>query len=264
MSASRTARRLACLLLAAGASAVSSAQPCPKDDATHVSGAAQCLLARAYGPAQADVLVVWLHGDVSGGGPANYHFALAERTAAALPGVAAVALVRPGYPDGAGESSGVAALHAGRNDHYTTENVEEVGAALARLRERAGAKRLVVVGHSGGAATTAILLGMKPGLIDAAVLVACPCDIVAWRSGRRPWTRSENPIAWADRVDPKARVVALTGDADDNTGPALAERYVEALRKRGIDATFVALPGESHNGAPRAPAVLDTVGRLAR
>ena len=96
--------------------------------------------------------------------------ATASATAAAtLPGVAAVALVRPGYPDGAGESSGVAALHAGRNDHYTKENVEEVGAALARLRERAGAKRLVVVGHSGGAATTAILLGMKPGLIDAAV-----------------------------------------------------------------------------------------------
>lgn len=255
--------RRAVVLLAACASASAFAQPCPQDDASRVSGVAQCLLVRAYGPARADVLVAWLHGDLSSGGRANYHFALAERSAAALPGIAALALVRPGYPDGAGASSGVAALHAGRNDHYTKENVEEVGAALAKLRERAGAKRLVVVGHSGGAATTAILLGMRRGLIDAAVLVACPCDLAQWRVGRRAWGRSENPIAWVDRVDATARVVALTGDADDNTAPALAERYVGALRARGVDATFVLLPGESHNGALRAPAVMEAVARLA-
>ncbi|MEO8485915.1 MAG: alpha/beta fold hydrolase [Betaproteobacteria bacterium] len=240
------------------------ADPCaPADDATHVTGVSQCLLARSYGPATADTLVVWLHGDVSSGGPATYHFALAERTAASLAskGVAVVALVRPGYPDDAGASSSVSAMHAGRNDHYTKENVSEVGAAIDRLRERTKAKRVVVAGHSGGAATAAILLGMKPKSIDAAVLVACPCDTVAWRAGRRAWTRSENPIAWADRVDPAAFVIALTGQADDNTSPALAQAYVDALRARKIDATFMPLPGETHNGAVRAAAVGEAIVR---
>ena len=122
----------------------------------------------------------------------------------------------------------------------------------------------MVVGHSGGAATTAVLLGMKPGLIDGAVLVACPCDVAAWRSGRRAWSRSENPILWADRVGRATRVVALTGDRDDNTAPELARGYVAALAARGIDAVFRALPGESHNGAFRSPEVLEAVRSLAR
>ena len=164
-----------------------------------------------FGPASTTAggtLVVWLHGDVSSGGPATYHVALAERAARddASARTVAVALVRPGYPAGEGrESSGNANA---RNDHYTAANVAEVVAALERLKTGTGAARLVVAGHSGGAATAAIAAGMRPGLIDAMLLAACPCDIVAWRQGRRAWTRSENPIAWAATVappDPRGR-----------------------------------------------------------
>jgi pimeloyl-ACP methyl ester carboxylesterase len=250
------------LIVLAGAA---DAAPCANEDfIQHVSGDAQCLLMRRFGPVEAKTLVVWIHGDVSSGGPADYHFALADRAARALEaeGVVSVALVRPGYPDGSGESSGVALLESGRADHYTRANVGEVGAALARLRAHERPARLVVVGHSGGAATAAILLGLRPGLIDAAVLVSCPCDLVAWRDGHRAWSRSENPIAWADRVEPPVRVVALTGERDDNTGPDLARRYVAKLQARGVDARFERVAGETHNGAFRSPAVLEAVRGL--
>ena len=229
-----------------------------------VSGASQCLLMRRFGSTDPHLMIVWLHGDVSTGGPANYHFSSAEQTASQLAAmkVLSVALVRPGYPDGSGDSSSVALLQSGRADHYTRENIAEVGTAIERLRARFQPKRVVVVGHSGGAATAAILLGMKPKLIDAAVLVACPCDLAAWRAGRREWTRSENPIKWVDQVDTAARVVALTGAKDDNTPPQLARTYIEALRERGVDAAFELLADETHNGAIRSPAVLGAVRKL--
>jgi pimeloyl-ACP methyl ester carboxylesterase len=248
------------LLSQAGVAAV-----CDKpDDESKVSGVSQCLLMRRFGSSEPAVMVVWLHGDVSSGGPADYHFAAAQKAVQDLAAdkILSVALVRPGYPDGSGESSGVGLLDSGRSDHYTKANVAEVGAAIGHLRDRFQPAFVIAVGHSGGAATAAILLGMKPGLVDAVVLVACPCDTVAWRVGRRAWRRSENPLAWVDRVDPTARVIALTGDRDDNTSPDLARAYVQALHARHVDATFRLLPDETHNGAFRSPEVLEALKAL--
>jgi pimeloyl-ACP methyl ester carboxylesterase len=176
--------------------------------------------------------------------------------------VLSVALVRPGYSDGSGDSSSVALLQGGRADHYTKEDIMEVSVAIERLRAKCQPKKVVVVGHSGGAATAAVLLGMKPKLIDAAVLVSCPCELTAWRAGKREWSRSENPIKWVDGVDPSARVVALTGAKDDNTFPELARTYVEALRARGVDATFRLLADETHNSAFRSLEVSNAVRTL--
>ena len=242
--------------------------PCaPEDFETHVSGSTQCLLMRRFGPTEPETMVVWLHGDVSSGGPANYHFAVAQSAAAqfASARVLSVALVRPGYPDGSGESSTVAPLRGGRTDHYTRENLEEVGVAIERLRARFKPKFVVAVGHSGGAATTAVLLGMKPGLLDAAVLVACPCELVAWRANRpgaRQWTASENPHTWADKVSTASQVIALTGSKDDNTQPDLARGYVNALQARGVDARFALVPDEGHNSAFRSPQVTKALADL--
>src|SRR5678815_5215879 len=151
------------------------AAPCsPEDYELKISGTSQCLLMRRFGASDPDLMIIWLHGDVSSGGPADYHFASAEQAVKqfATVKVLSVALVRPGYPDGSGGSSSVALLQGGRSDHYTKENLNEVGTAIERLRAKFQPKKVVVVGHSGGAATAAVLLGMKPKLIDAAVLVS--------------------------------------------------------------------------------------------
>jgi pimeloyl-ACP methyl ester carboxylesterase len=252
------------IALAACSQSTLAATCSPEDYERKVSGASQCLLMRRFGASDPDVMIVWLHGDVSSGGPANYHFAIADQVVRQFDTikVLSVALVRPGYSDGSGDSSSVALLQGGRADHYTKENITEVGAAIERLRAKFQAKKVVVVGHSGGAATAAVLLGMKPKLIDAAVLVSCPCELNAWRAGRRQWNRSENPIKWVDGVDPSTRVVALTGAKDDNTSPDLASGYVEALRARGVDATFQLLADETHNGAFRSPEVSNAVHTL--
>jgi len=241
------------------------AAPCATEDfETKVTGVSQCLLIRRLGPTEPAAIVIWLHGDVSSGGPANYHFALAQKAAEdfSASSVMSVALVRPGYPDGAGASSSVNFFHGGRSDHYTQENIAEVGAVIEKLRLKFKPKSVIIVGHSGGAATAAILLGMKPQVADAAVLVSCPCDLVSWRSGRRPWDRSENPTRWAEKIPPSTRVIALTGAKDDNTSPNLASAYVDLLRSRGIDATFQSVAEATHNSALRSTEVFDAITKL--
>ncbi len=129
------------------------AAPCDTEDfEIKVTGVSQCLLIRLYGTTEPTTMVVWLHGDVSSGGPANYHFRLAQKTAEdfSASSVMSVALVRTGYPDGSGASSTVSFLHGGRSDHHTQENIAEVGAVIEKLRLKYKPKSVIIVGHSGG------------------------------------------------------------------------------------------------------------------
>ncbi|MDO8930811.1 MAG: hypothetical protein Q7U97_00310, partial [Rhodocyclaceae bacterium] len=72
-------------------------------------------------------MVVWLHGNVSSGGPANSHFRIAQKAATdfAAENVLALALVRPGYPDGTGESS--SGNDNGRGDNWQHATIAAIG-----------------------------------------------------------------------------------------------------------------------------------------
>jgi pimeloyl-ACP methyl ester carboxylesterase len=222
---------------------------CPPESAIkdHVLGGGLCLAAATFGAESAGAsptLVVVVHGDISDGGAATYHVEFAKTLA--RPGVVAVALIRPGYVDDAGRVSEGFTL--GRQDNYTPANVAAVAGAIDALRKHYRARRVVYIGHSGGAAIGGVLIGRRPGLIDAAVLVSCPCDIARWlREHRRPpWPRSLSPDFFVARVPKTTEVVAITGTLDDNTFPALAEDYVERLARRGIPARFVDVAGAGH------------------
>jgi len=241
---------------------------CPPESGIvdHVFGGGLCLVAETFGAEQAGahpVLIVVVHGDISDGGAATYHARFARTLA--RPGVVAVALIRPGYWDATGRKSEGDTL--GREDNYTAANIAAIGGAIDALKKHYGAARVIYVGHSGGAAIGGVLIARRHGLIDAAVLVSCPCDIPRWVKTHRykPWTRSLSPAFYAYRVPAATEVVAITGVADENTQPALAADYVASLRKRGVRARFEAVEGAGHgfSGVEKATAkaVNESVGR---
>lgn len=235
---------IACFFAATAAFAA-----CPPDSAIadYVYGGGLCLAAETFGAESAGaspILIVVLHGDISDGGAATYHARFARTLA--RPGVVVVALIRPGYWDAAGRTS--QGNNYDRKDNYTAENIGAIGAAIDALKKHYRARRVIYVGHSGGAAIGGVLIGMRRGLVDAAVLVSCPCDIPRWLKAHRypPWTRSLSPDSYVPRVPPTTEVVAITGAADENTAPKLAQDYVVTLRKRGVRARFEAVDGVGH------------------
>jgi pimeloyl-ACP methyl ester carboxylesterase len=263
-------RALICALALLVLPGLAQAAPCASEAVeTALTGKNECLVLRTYKGAQAGAsprtLVVVLHGDVSAGGPATYHFAMAELLAKRpeLASAVVVALVRPGYEDGAGNKSG--GSHNNRSDHYTATNIDEVAGVVAKLKQAYKPQRVILLGHSGGAATSAVIAGRHPGLADGVVLVACPCHLGDWRIARNrpPWSLSESPHRWADKVPPTTRVIALTGSADDNTGPSLARDYVRQLTGRGVPAHFEELSGANHNDSFRRPSVEAAVVEVA-
>lgn len=251
----RAALAIAALAFSAFASAQFFAHPCPDADNVHrVDGKLECLVIKVFGQpdgTSTKTLLVFLHGDTSAGGPSSYMYPLAAKYASQS--VISVALIRPGYFDlDHNESTGNT---LGRRDNVTEHNVEAVANALQGLRIHYKAARLIVVGHSGGAATAGVILGKFPGIIDDAILVGCPCNMAQYRAGRS--FRSLSPDQFVAGIPKRSKVIALTGSKDDNTYPQLAAGYVADLAVRSLDGKFIEVPDASHNTGIFGSAVFD-------
>lgn len=222
------------------------------------------------------VLVVVLHGD-SPRKPPSYHYRFAAAIAEQNADVVAVGLLRPGYPDPAGNvSSGIRGVMNG--DNYNERNTRSIAAGIVELRSRWNARKVIVVGHSGGAALTANVLGQHPGAIDAAVLVSCPCDVAKWRSHlfdalpaasprrltvKRDTGDTLSPIDVVSGIRGGVPVRLIVGAEDDNTIPALSIDYMAAAKALGKDVQLQTLSGVGHE-ALFEDAVFETVRRLVK
>ena len=179
--------------------------------------------------------------------------------------------MRRGYTDGAGDrSDGDMGLTT--RDNYTASVVDTVAEIIRQLKQKFHAIRTVIAGHSGGAAIGPDLLARWPALVNAAMLVSCPCDVAAWRKHmlevqKDPiWlapVKSLSPIDLAGKVLRTVRVRMLVGGDDPVAPPELSRRYAEALRRQGGDVSLTILPGLKHN-ILLEPVVLDALKALVQ
>lgn len=195
-------------------------------------------------------LVVILHGD---GGP-NRYAAYAEALAGAAAGTTVVALTRPAFTGATGTSPG----QNPQRDHYTPSNNALVAQSLQAMDASLRPGRIIVMGHSGGAAQLATIIATHPGTVDVAILAACPCDVPRWRrhrTGQDNWTASQSPLDVAGAIGRGTRVLAVTLARDGNTLPQFAERYIDAARAAGANATLSVPAGGSHSWSDYQPVV---------
>jgi pimeloyl-ACP methyl ester carboxylesterase len=236
-------------LLAAGAAQAQSVEWLPI-----AGGRLKAQVYRSARPNRRPRMVVVLHGD-SPFAPPSYQYTFARRVAATLDDVIAVALLRPGYTDDRGDrSDGDRGQASG--DNYTPAVVDAVATSIRMMAARVHASRVFLVGHSGGAAIAADLLGRAPDVASGALLVSCPCDVNSWRAHmyamqggaiwREPVT-SLSPVDLAAAVSPHARVRLVVGSADRIAPPSLSEKYARALRRRGIAVTLTVVPNLGHD-----------------
>jgi pimeloyl-ACP methyl ester carboxylesterase len=200
-------------------------------------------------------LIMVLHGD-SPFGPPSYQYTFGEKAVERIGNVIVAALLRPGYCDGSGDcSAGERGLTTG--DNYTAEVIGAVADATEQLKKKYRAGATIIVGHSGGAAISADLIGKFPTIVEGAVLVSCPCDVPVWRrhmfemQDRNPiWLkpiRSLSPMDLAEDASPHVHVRMIVGRDDNVAPPDLTNEYAGALRKRGTDVEVTIVPGLAHD-----------------
>src|SRR5262245_52035949 len=199
------------------------------------------------------ILLVVLHGDAPRSRP-DYHDVFASRAAAANSDVVAAAILRPGYTDPEGhQSEGVRGETTG--DNYNTKNTQALAQVIQQLKARHGARKVIVAGHSGGAALTANILGLDAKLIDTALLVSCPCDVSKWRAhmfgvtkyaGFQGQVETLSPIQTVAHLSSAAEIVMVVGSRDDVTPPELTKDYAAAGTASGKNIRVIVIPEKGH------------------
>ncbi len=230
-----------------------------------------CMVVRTFEPANsvgknARMLIVFLYGDRRG----SVELPLASGVAFDLSqqfNASTVALQRPEYRSNPGLSNGTASLH---DDDYTPGNVAIVASALDRLRAHNAGKKILLIGHSGGAAMAALLASRFPASADAYLLAGCPCDLVQWRQWRstsagqaNPWPHSLSPLNEVDKTRAGTRIALVVGTRDDSTLAKFSEAYVAGLHAQSVKTRLTYAVGATHVSVLRSPEFFMLVRELA-
>ncbi len=181
-------------------------------------------------------MLVFLNGDQSGGGykldlsrvmeDVDAHYALL------------VEMSRPGYRNWRGDQSSGTAQYAGVAPVTEADHVAE---AIRNLVDHYDVSRLVLMGHSGGAAYAGVITGRHAGLVDIAILHGCPCDYN--QLSLSAYTVSMNPLIYADDIPTTTSVVAINGKEDEITPWRPVRYYINELKERKVPAKLVTVTG---------------------
>jgi len=115
---------------------------------------------------------------------------------------------------------------------YSPEVVTSMRAVIRKLLDEHGAKKLVLIGHSGGG-TLAVLLAPRFEETIGVITIGANLDVAAWTAfhGYTPLADSLNPVELAP-LPPRIRQLHLAGGRDRNVPPKLAEKAAERLGSR--------------------------------
>jgi predicted esterase len=246
-------------------SSVKSAE-CLNDKITRVTGKDECLAIHTFvknSETKIKNLVIFIHGDQSDNGPVSGMINNAQGTTVPN-GTIKIAILRPGYFDKAGNKS--TGNDCVRRDCYTVTNLDEMTAAVQSLKNHYKPSRTILIGHSGGAATSGIMIGRTPGIAEGAILLACPCNISQWRfmQNRSGPYNSLSPSDFIKNIPKTTKVFAITGASDTNTQDVLARDYVKSLTDLNIYAQYKSLPNVDHNKANEIYVIEEALNELLK
>jgi len=226
------------------------------NNVTRIAANGECLALQTYFgktmPSPRPILLVFIHGDgIPGGGPSDYLKYQATKFIA--PDVVPIVLIRPGYYDSYGRySTGESYAFVGHgypNDSYRPYTVATLADAVRKLKDFYQARCTILVGHSGGAMMSGIILGKYPKLANGAVLASVVGDVHAWAKNHKygDYPNSLSPEDFIKNIPKKDFVYIVSGTKDQNTYPAMSKAYYEQLKQVGIHAYWYPEKGGTHN-----------------
>jgi predicted esterase len=239
---------------------------CLNDKITRITGKNECLAIHTFvknSETKIKNLVIFIHGDQSDNGPVSGMINNTQGTPVPN-GTVKVAILRPGYFDKAGNKS--TGNDCGRRDCYTVTNLDEMTAAVQSLKNHYKPTKTILIGHSGGAATSGVMIGRTPGIAEGAILLACPCSISQWRfmQGRSGSYNSLSPSDFIKNIPKTTKIFAITGASDTNTQDVLARDYVKSLTDLNIYAKYKSLPNVDHNKANEIYVIEEALNELLK
>lgn len=212
-------------------------------------------------------LVVYLSGDTSRrrGRDSRYLFPEAKLVSEKYNNVVGVSVLRPGTFDKFGNKS-PGHQHRNNDDNKTNSNIGYVARTIKHLKQKYNAKKIIGVGHSGGAMTLGVIIGQYPNLVDSVVLAATVCDMRAWRldRGKSLWPKSLSPDDFVQNIPSTTVIRLVTGENDSNTKPRFAKECETIYKDKGLNAKLILVDFATHQFSTVSSAVRNVVETLLK
>ena len=186
-------------------------------------------------------LYIFLHGESCN---ADYMKYMAKNTVEN--NVLSIVMAKPGCTLNGNKSAGI--YH--RYDPFTVDRVEGVANATRSLKKQYKARKIFLIGHSGGAAVAGIILGRYPELVDGMVAIAFPAnipDLMAYHNLVIKEYKSLSPHDFIEDIKLTSSIHIIVGSDDNLTPPVISAGYVNDARERGLEVEYLILDGMSHN-----------------
>lgn len=226
------------------------------EDVEHIGTSQDCVAIRKFEPTTSGnsrLLVVFLPGDSR----RNIELAVNDATVVTLSEqlkARTISVHRLANRSSTGGTDDV------QGDIYSPSHIAMLATALANLRVLNPGKKILLIGHSDGAAMTALLASRFPVSADAYLLAACPCDVprwLQWRNGSAGkadnWTHSLSPQDEVKKIRATTRIALVVGNRDDNTLAKFSETYVTSLQRQGVKIRLTYAIGATHASVLRSP-----------
>ncbi|PKR51861.1 alpha/beta hydrolase family protein [Thalassospira marina] len=112
---------------------------------------------------------------------------------------------------------------------YAPEITDSISNAIDQIKQRVGARHIVLVGYSGGGALAVLLAGQRAD-IAGIITVVGNLDLAYWtkRDGLTPLSASTDPVTMAHDLGDTPQL-HLAGGQDDAVGPDVTRAYMQAL-----------------------------------
>lgn len=233
------------------------ANACLREDMlTRIAADGECLALQTYLdhklPIAHPTLLIFIHGDgIPGGGPSDYLKYQATKFTSRK--VVSVVLIRPGYYDSYGNySTGESyafSCHGYPCDSYRPHIVDTLAASIKKLKHFYHPKYTILIGHSGGAIMSSIILGRYPKLANGAILASTTYNIHKWAKQHNwgTYANSLSPSDFINKIPKHDFVYIVSGTQDTDTYPEMAKEYYKALLKHGVKTKFFTVAGGTHN-----------------
>ncbi len=137
--------------------------------------------------------------------------------------------------------------------HFYILKVNQIAHAIEELIKTHSPSKVILAGHSGGAAITANIISLFPLLIDDPFIVSCPCDVNAWRENMFSLTNKSifkgkidtlSPIDLVDSLSKKTTISILVEKNDKVAITILSEKYKKAVTKEDLKVTLTLMEGQ--------------------
>ena len=192
-------------------------------------------------------LVIFMEGDYRGREPNNTkkHYPMSAAIKDEKENINFFYLARPGHKYSGRKRS------VGKRTNYemsgswnavykkSWDAIRLSGAAIKKLKEYYQPDELIVMGHSGGAGDTLMIAGKMPGLIDKAIVSGCDC-LQGWPDKNNPW---ENPANQIPHIDPKTKIIIITGKSDRETPTEASIEYAKRAKEQGLNVELHVVKG---------------------